>query len=235
MALPDFSIAWAFLAGVASFLSPCVFVLVPAFLAYLGGISVTEAKSATGFNRTIFINTLLYVLGFTVVFTAIGILLSTVLQGTGLAAQRWLARIGGVLIIFFGLFLTGLVRVPFLESEHKFTIKRKAGYVTSFLFGMAFAVGWTPCIGAVLGSILTLAATHPGSATVLLLSYSAGLSLPFLFVGAFYAQAAQWVRATAKYTRFVGIIFGILLIIVGLLLLFNKLALIAAFPVRVFS
>lgn len=229
MAAPAYSIAWALFAGLVSFLSPCVFVLIPAFLAYLGGVNYTDAQQQKGFNRRIFLNTLAYVLGFTVVFTLLGILLNSALSHVGSGVQVWLARIGGVLIILFGLFLTGVLHIPWLESEHKFRVKGNAGYLTSFLFGMTFAVGWTPCVGAVLGSIFALAATHPGSATTLLFTYSLGLSLPFLLVGIFYAQASQWIKATAKYTRVLSIIFGVLLIVVGVLLLLNKLSIIANF------
>jgi cytochrome c-type biogenesis protein len=231
MVAPTYSIVWALAAGLASFLSPCVFVLIPAFLAYLGGVDYSEATHTRGFNARIFLNTLAYVLGFTSVFTLLGVILNTALRGIGYMAQVWLARVGGTLIIIFGLFLIGVLKIPWLEAEHRVHVKRKAGYVTSFLFGMTFAVGWTPCVGAVLGSIFTLAATHPGSATTLLFTYSVGLSLPFLFVGVFYAQAAQWIRATAKYTRIISLVFGILLIAVGILLLLGKLSLIASFPV----
>lgn len=235
MDLPTYSLAWAFVAGIVSFLSPCVFVLIPGFLAYLGGVNYTEAKQQSGFNRRIFLNTLAYVLGFTTVFTLLGILLSTALRGVGIATQVWLSRVGGAVIILFGLFLIGVLKIPWLEAEHKLSVRRKTGYVTSFLFGMAFAVGWTPCIGAVLGSILTLAVSNPGSATTLLFTYSVGLSLPFLLVGIFYSQAAQWIKLGAKYTRLISIVFGILLIIVGILLIFDKFAYLATFPVQVFS
>lgn len=235
MAAPAFSIAWAFGAGILSFLSPCVFVLVPAFIAYLGGVTVSDAKEGVKDGRSvrlrIFLNTLCYVLGFTVVFTLLGIALNTALAGAGTAAKTWLARIGGVIIILFGLFLIGILKIPWLESEHKIQVRRKAGYFTSFLFGMTFAVGWTPCVGAVLGSIFALAATHPGSAATLLFTYSIGLSLPFLLVGIFYSQASGFIKVSAKYTRVISIIFGVLLVVVGILLLLNRLSLIASFPV----
>jgi len=219
----------AFIAGVLSFFTPCVFTLVPAFLAYLAGINLKNLNGK-GFNKTIFLNTLFYVLGFTLVFTVLGLLLSSIVGTFGIMLRRWLARIGGIIIIFFGLYMLGLIKVPWLERDHKLTVQRKAGYTTSFLFGMAFAVGWTPCVGAVLGGIFTLAATNAGSALTPLLAYSVGLALPFLLLGAFYSTLAKYVRLSAKYTRIVSIILGVLLIVVGVLLFFNRLSYFGATP-----
>jgi cytochrome c-type biogenesis protein len=224
------SLGIAFLAGLLSFFSPCVFALVPAFLAYLAGVNLHALKEHTGFNRVIFLNTLFYVLGFTVVFTAIGLLLNTALVHISLSVREWIGRIGAVFIILFGLLLIGLFNVSWLQREHKLQVTRKASYFTSFLFGMSFAVGWTPCVGAVLGGIFTLAASQPGSSLALLLLYSLGLSVPFLLVGTFYSAAARFIRLSAKYTRAVSIVLGVLLVIVGVLLFFNKLGFFGGVP-----
>jgi cytochrome c-type biogenesis protein len=223
------SIGVAFLAGLLSFFAPCVFALVPAFIAYLAGINISELSHKEGkrstFNRTVFLNTLAYVVGFVTVFTVIGLLLHSTASLMGHGSRLWLTRVGGLIIIIFGLSMLGLFRIPWLDREYRFQVRRKASYTTSFLFGTAFAVGWTPCIGAVLGSILTLAVAQPGAATGLLLAYSLGLALPFLLIGVFSSAAVQFVSISRKYTQAVSAVLGLLLIIIGLLLFFDKLSL----------
>src|SRR5579872_2913233 len=185
----------AFLAGLVSFLSPCVLPIIPGFLAYLAGAGVS--KKADGTNELtqpsrgeIFMNSVFFVLGFAVVFALLGVLLNTVLQSASYMVQEWLARIGGLVVIFFGLFLVGLIRIPFLEREHKIGVKKRfnSRYLTSFLFGLAFAAGWTPCVGPALGAIIGLAVSSPVSAFALLLTYALGLGIPFLIVGYFTAS-----------------------------------------------
>lgn len=210
------TVAIAFIAGLVSFLSPCVLPIIPGFLAYLGGTSLSKSKVH---KRDIFLNSLFFVLGFSVIFSLLGILLNTVLSNVATEVQVWLARIGGGLIIFFGLYLSGLIKIPYLEQEYKFSVKKKftSRYLTSFVFGSAFAVGWTPCVGAVLGGVLTLAAIQPGVAFYLLLSYSLGLGIPFLLVGLFAAQASNIINRYADRLIYVTRVFGIILIIIGVL------------------
>jgi cytochrome c-type biogenesis protein len=201
-----------------------VFPLLPGFLAYLAGFDAGQLKEKKGFNKELFLNTLFYVLGFTVVFAILGVILTTALQHSSIAVRHWLSRIGGVIIITFGLYLTGLIKLPFLDKAHAPQVRRRAGYTTSFLFGVAFAVGWTPCVGAVLGSIFTLSASQPEIAFVLMFAYAFGLALPFLLVGTLYSSLAPKLRSLVKFTRGVSIALGILLIIIGLLLLTNRLS-----------
>ncbi len=166
--MAEVSIIAAFIAGIFSFLSPCIFPLIPGFLAYLAGTSVNEE----GARLKIFLNSVFYVLGFSSVFSILGVLLSTVLAGVSYSLQIWLSRLGGVIIILFGLYLTKLIKIPFLDREHSFKIKKlNNSYLTSFVFGAAFAVGWSPCVGAVLGSIFTLAITQPSLGFVMLVVY----------------------------------------------------------------
>jgi len=224
----EVNIAVAFIAGVVSFLSPCVLPLIPGFLAYLAGGATSEAKP----NRSeIFINSLFFVLGFSVVFAALGVLLNTILSAIAYDISTWLSRIGGVIIIIFGLYLTKLIKIPWLDREHKMKINTKSGshYLTSFLFGLAFATGWTPCVGAALGAILALAATQPGLAFSLLFSYSLGLGLPFLVLGLFTAQASRFINRFGRVVGYINIAFGILLIILGILVFTQSLNLIASF------
>ena len=218
----------AFLGGLISFLAPCVLPIIPGFLAYLAGSSTTETGPK---RKEIFINSVFFVLGFGLVFALLGVLLNTLLEGIAYDVQTWLSRIGGVMIIFFGLYLVGLIKIPFLEKEYKFGVKTKfkSRYATSFLFGLAFAAGWTPCVGPALGVILGLAATAPGSAFLLLLTYALGLGIPFLIVGAFTAQATEFINRHAVGLKYLNIIFGVILLALGVLIFTQKLALIANF------
>lgn len=216
----------AFVAGIVSFLSPCVLPLIPGYLAYLAGTSVGEGGSK---RREIFLNSLSFVLGFGLVFALLGVLLNTLLSAIAYDVQIWLSRIGGTLIIAFGLYLTGLLKISFLDREHKFNVRSqfKSRYLTSLVFGAAFAAGWTPCVGAVLGSILGLAATQPGIAFTLLITYSAGFGLPFLAVGLFTSQAANLITRYGQRVVYINKTFGVLLIILGILIFtqtLNRLA-----------
>lgn len=217
----------AFFAGFVSFLAPCVLPIIPGFLAYLAG-STSEGQNN---RREIFINSVFFVLGFSVIFALLGVLLNTVLAGVAYGTQIWLSRIGGLMIIIFGLYLTGLIKIGFLEREHKLAVKKKfsSRYLTSFIFGLAFAAGWTPCVGPVLGAILGLVASAPGSAFILLLSYALGLGLPFLIVGLFTAQASTLINRYAGIVVYINIIFGLILIILGVLVFTQELSLIANF------
>ncbi len=218
----------AFLGGLVSFLAPCVLPIIPGFLAYLAGASTTETGSK---RKEIFINSIFFVLGFSIVFALLGVLLNTLLENIAYDVQLWLSRIGGVMIIFFGLYLVGLIKIPFLEKEYKFGVKTKfkSRYATSFLFGLAFAAGWTPCVGPALGVILGLAATEPGSAFILLLTYAMGLGIPFLIVGAFTGHATDFINRYAVGLNYLNIIFGIILLALGVLVFTQKLSLIANF------
>jgi len=179
----------AFLAGLASFLSPCVFSLVPAYVGYLGGRAA--GGETTDGNRFItFTHGLAFVLGFSLVFITLGV--ATSAFGRLLFDLRfWLAKIGGIVVIIFGLHMTGIFRIPFLEYDTRVQQlpDRKLGYLSSALMGVFFSAGWAPCVGPVLGAILTLA-LNGGSVSTgvsLLSAYSAGLAIPFLIA------ASVWV------------------------------------------
>lgn len=218
----------AFVAGVISFLAPCVLPIIPGFISYLAGSTVSEAASN---RKQVFLNALFFVLGFSLVFSLLGVLLNTVLEGVAYDAQAWLSRIGGAMVIFFGLYLAGLVKISWLEQEHKFAVKQKFGsrYATSLVFGASFAAGWTPCVGPALGSILGLAATQPGAAFPLLLSYSLGLGVPFLLAGLFASQASALISKHAGAVKYVNIVFGVVLVVLGILLFTQQLSRIANF------
>jgi cytochrome c-type biogenesis protein len=219
----------AFVAGIVSFLSPCVLPIIPGFLAYLAGTSLNDKGKSD--RLRIFMNSVFFVLGFSVVFAVLGVLLNTLLERVAYDALVWLSRVGGLIIIFFGLYLAGILKIPFLEREHKISVKRTFGsrYTTSFVFGAAFAAGWTPCVGAALGAILGLAATEPGAAFYLLLSYALGLGLPFLAVGAFASRADRLIARLGGAMKWLNVIFGIVLVALGVLVFTQSLNLIANF------
>ena len=178
---------------------------------------------------SIFINSIFFVLGFSIIFSLVGVLLQSVLSNIAYTVQNWLGYLGGAIIIFFGLYLLGLLKIGFLEKEHKFHITRKFkyAYATSFLFGAAFAVGWTPCVTAALGAILALASTHASSAFILLFAYTLGLGIPFLLVGLFTSQAQNIINKSGKWLSYFQYFFGIILIMLGILIFTNQLARIA--------
>ena len=222
----NLSIAVAFLAGLLSFLSPCVLPLVPSYLGFITGLSLNEM---TARRRVALTHSLLFVAGFSLVFVVLG-MGATALGRALNYHQVWLQRAGGVLIIVFGIYLLGIVRLPFLERESRLHIERKPlGYFGTLVVGMAFAAGWTPCIGPILGGILTLAGTQAdlSRGTLLLGVYSAGLALPFL-VAAWAVEAfLDWFQRFRKYLPWVQRASGVLLIAVGVLLVsgeFTRLA-----------
>lgn len=229
--MSEISYIFAFTAGIISFLSPCVLPLLPGFLAYLASHSTKDLQSGKATRWGTFLASVFFVLGFSVVFAALGILLNTVLSHVAYSLQTWLSRIGGTIIILFGMYLAGLLKFQFLERDYRINVQRtlSSTHLTSFVFGAAFAVGWTPCVGAVLGAILGLAASQPGSAFGLLLTYSLGLGLPFLAVGLFAGTATALIRRYTKYLNYVAVIFGFVLIALGVLVFTQSLSMIASF------
>jgi len=221
-----FSIWIAFAGGVVSFISPCVLPIIPGFLAYLSGASLGKSEAK---RSELFLNSLFFVIGFSIVFAALGVLLNSVLRTVAYGVQEWLSWIGGAIVIFFGLYLMGFFHIPFLEREHKLGTGKKfnSRYLTSLVFGMAFAAGWTPCVGVALGAILGLAVSAPGTAFYLLLAYSLGLGLPFLIVGLFASQAANLINKYSGIVRYINIVFGVILVALGVLVFTQNLSTIA--------
>jgi len=222
----------AFIAGLVMFLAPCTLPLVPGYLGFISGVSAADlhssAADAARAKKKIFLNGVFYVLGFSLVFIILGSLFG--LGGASFVHYRiWLSRIGGVFVIFFGLSLLGLSRLPFfsiLNSEHHFVPFRalKPGNpVSSFLFGATFAFGWTPCIGPILASVLLLASTTAtvSQGAMLLAVFSLGLGIPFLIVAALIGSVAVPLQSFFPYLHYVAMISGIFLVIVGFLLVTN--------------
>jgi cytochrome c-type biogenesis protein len=227
--MTNIPIVIAFIAGLVSFLSPCILPIIPGFLAYLAG--ETGAAGVKPSRFSIFLNSFFFVLGFSIVFALLGVLLNGALAHFAYAIQSYLAWFGGTIVIFFGLYLMGFFRIPFFESDHKMNMKTKfhSRYLTSLLFGLAFAAGWTPCVGPVLGGILGVAASAPGEAFYLLLAYAIGLGIPFLLVGAFVAQSSEFITKYITKLKYVNPIFGAILVVLGVLVFTQDLPLIANF------
>jgi cytochrome c-type biogenesis protein len=216
----------AFAAGLLSFLSPCVLPLVPSYIGFLTGMSLPEA---TGRKRPALVHAILFVAGFSLVFILLGA--SATALGRALNQyQVWIQRIGGVLIIAFGLVCLGVFRADFLMRDRRVQMEQKpVGYLGSLLVGMAFAAGWTPCIGPVLGAILGLAATSSDltRGTLLLVSYSAGLAVPFLLAAVALESFLDWFQRFRRYLPWVMRVSGALLVFVGILMVtgeFTRLA-----------
>ena len=178
---------------------------------------------------SIFINSLFFVLGFSIVFSLVGVLLQGILANVAYSVQKWLGYFGGIIIIFFGLYLLKIINIGFLNKEYKPKVlkKFKYSYATSFAFGAAFAVGWTPCVSAALGAILALASSQPSGAFFLLLAYTMGLGIPFLLVGLFTSQAQVLINKAGKWLNYFQYFFGVILIILGILVFTGQLSRIA--------
>jgi len=234
--MTEVTILVALFAGIASFVAPCILPMIPAFLAYISGTTVTELSSKSGstmtINRTgIILNTVFFVLGFSVVFSALGVLINSVLSSAAGDIIQSLNYVGGIIIISFGLFLLLSTKIRALNIERKlFPKRKKSSYPLSFVFGLAFAAGWTPCVGPILGTILTLAATTPSVSFHLLLAYSLGLGIPFVLMGVFFSRATRVIRAMSKHLKYYNLILGGFIILLGILVFTNQLAYIANFP-----
>ncbi len=233
MQIGNISIGLAFIAGVASFLSPCVLALVPAYIGYLGG---RAAGGEGGKNNKLitFLHGVAFVLGFSAVFVLLGIAASA-LGGILFDIRTWLGRIGGLLVVVFGLHMIGVFRIQLLEydTRQQELPDPKYGYLSSFLMGIFFSAGWSPCVGPVLGAILTLA-LNGGSITkgfVMLSAYSAGLAIPFLLAALGIGWVTTLLRKFNKVMRYTEIVMGIIMVIIGLMLMTGAFNLVATmFP-----
>lgn len=221
------SFALAFAAGLLSFLSPCVLPLIPSYVGFLTGLTVEELEVRRG---TALLHALWFVAGFSVIFVALGATAS-VLGVVLLHSQVWIGRIGGAVVILFGLYLLGVLRPAWLMRERRVQLARKPlGYAGSALVGVTFGAAWTPCIGPILGAILTLAAAQGSVAhgSALLAVYSLGLAVPFLITALALDRFLVWFQRFRPYLVWVERIAGVLLILLGLLLLTDRFTLIAS-------
>ena len=230
---PDISLFIAFAAGLLSFVSPCVLPLVPSYVTYITGLTLEELTSETQRARvrgTIILNSLLFIAGFSTVFIAFGA--SASLAGQLLLTyQDFIRKLGGVLIVVFGLYIMGLLKIKFLMAEKRihFT-SRPAGYAGSFLVGVAFAAGWTPCVGPILGAILAYASLSESmmAGVKLLSAYSMGIALP-LFVTALAVDSfLNYFKKIRAYMYGISVVSGVFLVMLGVMIYTNSLTLLTS-------
>lgn len=231
--MENVSLVTAFLAGIISFISPCVLPIVPGYISFVSGVSLQELESNRDMDeekrrrllRQVGLNSVFFVLGFSVVFVVMGA--SATYIGNWFAANRTvLARVAGAVIILFGLHTMGLTPIKWLNYEKRFqTQKKPMGFAGSFLIGLAFAFGWSPCIGPILAGVLALAATQDTVAqgVGLLVAYSLGLGVPFIATGLATNRFLDLFGRVKKHMRYVEITAGVLLVVVGVLVATDKL------------
>jgi len=224
----------AFSSGLLSFFAPCVVPLLPAYVGYVSGVGLKELQQEGGvkrYRKKLIISSIMYMLGFSIIFVILG----TTAAGLGLVLRQydaWIQRAGGVLVMLFALSFMGLFKIPGLSGLKQLKLPvwaEKLGYGRAFLVGVVFATAWTPCVGAVLGAILTLAATTQmaGTGAVLLFVYSLGISVPFMIISLTIAHAPVVLGVITKHLEKVTKIAGVLLFIIGFLLFNNTVGLIS--------
>jgi cytochrome c-type biogenesis protein len=231
--MTSISLPLAFLAGLLSFLSPCVLPLVPAYLSYLSGSSLVG--DAPPHRRQVFGHALCFVGGFAMIFVVLLGLPTTLISGTLLQYSYWISKAGGAILVVFGLHTIGVVTIPFLHATRRIEIKggMQSSYLRSVLVGMTFAAGWTPCTGVLLGTVMTMAFTEPSQAVVLLSGYALGLAIPFLAVAALLTQAVSWLQRLKQHMRAIKILTGLLMVAVGILLLSGMFSTLNSLLIRV--
>ena len=231
MQISLFNILIAFAGGLLSFLSPCVLPLVPGYISLMSGVSIDHLKSGgvSGSRRAVILNSLAFNAGLSVIFLALG---STAgLVGAAIINNIWVRLIGGLVIIIFGLHLIGLLKIKYLYRDtRQFSSEKPRGVLGSLTLGMAFAAGWTPCIGPILGGIIGLAATSGGWKGGLLLSafYSAGLAVPFLITGLGINQFLGFYSKFRQHLHKVEVVSGVILILIGALVMSNRVTLLSS-------
>lgn len=225
----------AFIGGVLSFLSPCILPVAPGYLAIVSGISLTELQEGEFSKRKVFIGTLAFILGFTIIFVTLGI--GSSFLGQLLRANRdWLTKASGLVVIFLGLHQAGWLKIPFLYREQRLVNNSASGgFLGPFLAGLAFALGWTPCVGPVLGSILALAGNQSeiGQAVLLLAIYSAGLGMPFFLLAIGFQKISAGLNRVKPYFKYLQWASGLLLIMMGILLLTGGLSVLSGWIIRI--
>ena len=224
-----FTIGISFLAGIVSFLSPCVLPLVPGYISLISGVSVDQLKEGANSRKAVILNSLAFNAGLSIIFVALGT--TAGLVGAAVLSNPWVRIIGGLVIIAFGLQLIGLLKISALYKDTRFFSNEKPrGMLGSLTLGFAFAAGWTPCIGPILGGIIGLAATSGGWRSGLVLSsfYSAGLAVPFLLTGLGINKFLSFYSSFRKHLHKVEVFSGVILIMIGLLVMTNRVTVLAS-------
>ncbi len=215
----DIPLTIAFLAGIFSFLSPCVLPIVPGFISYIAGKSFADLQNSSGIkNLKLLPLILLFILGFSSVFIIMGASIDF-LSDIFFDFKKQLNSISGILIILLGFYFLGVLKIPFLDFDIKFKLDRlQNNYFFPFLIGVAFAFGWSPCIGPILGSVLAIAINDSVNGTILLSFYSLGLAIPFLIVGMIMSKLIKILSYLNKYIRYFQLFTGIILLMTGILI-----------------
>ncbi|UOF92046.1 cytochrome c biogenesis protein CcdA [Fodinisporobacter ferrooxydans] len=223
----------AFLAGLLSFVSPCCLPLYPSYISYISGVSFQagQQRVSNDARRRAVIHSLFFVLGFSIIFLALG-MSASYLGRFFIEYRSLISQIGGVIIVAMGLFLLGLLKIDVLMKEKKWQIRSKpASYLGAVFVGISFAAGWTPCIGPILASVLILAASQPVSGMTLMGFYILGFAIPFLIL-AYTLGSTKWLR---KYSGLISKIGGVIMVVMGILLYFNQMTLITSWLIRLFG
>lgn len=210
------------IAGILTFLSPCILPLIPAYMSYISGESLEELKNGNVNKYSIFFKSLLFVIGFGIIFILIGGAAANIIQNY--LNGEWMNYVSGIVIIIFGLHFLGIFRISFLYKIKKsnFDIKTQnkfLSFLTPFIFGVSFALGWTPCIGPIFSTIALYAGSQQGFGTALVVVYTLGLAIPFLVVGLLINKALGVLNSIKKHSRKIEIISGLLLVIIGIMIL----------------
>lgn len=226
----------AFAAGLISFLSPCVLPLLPAYLSFMTGMTTAELSEGDRSTAQVMVPALLFVLGFSAIFVGLGA--SASLLGTLLSQYRdILEKVAGLVVVAFGVLMLGVIRLPWLYGEARVDLAktRSFGRGAAFVMGMAFAAGWTPCVGPILGTILAIAGSTGSAAqgALLLLTYSAGLAVPFLLVALLFGRLRPLLAWLGRHSLAVNRAAGTILIVVGALIFFGRLGVLANYLSRV--
>jgi len=235
--MADINIFVAFTAGIFSFLSPCVLPMIPSYLSFISGVSLEEMRSvevASHIRKRVLLNSLAFISGFSLVFISLGASVSF-LAGFFLSYRSLIRVLGGIFILAVGIYLLGVVKFSVLDRYLQFHLKNKpGGYLGSALVGITFGAAWIPCVGPILGAILTLAATSSeiGRGVFYLATYAAGLALPFFLSAVAMNSFFEFSRIFRRYVRAVHVTAGIFLIIVGLLLITDYMTLLNIYAIR---
>jgi cytochrome c-type biogenesis protein len=225
-------------AGLLSFLSPCVFPLIPSYLAFVGGLSLEEIQGSVvadaRHRRQLLGHAVAFIVGFSTIFIAFGAS-ATALGQLLFDYQLLIRKVGGVLVVLFGLHIAGWLSLPFLLREKHLDLKAQpGGYLGAYLVGVTFAAGWIPCVGPILGSILVMASTSQtvGQGILLLAAYSAGLAIPFFLSALLFGRFLHFFTRFKRLLPWVSRVSGLLLILVGVLLLTDYFTLLSTFALR---
>lgn len=233
----------AFIAGVLTFLAPCTLPLVPGYLGFISGASLEDLKDPEKAKKArwkIFLNGLFFMIGFSLVFIIMGTLVGFVGAKFLVLYRLWLGRIGGVFVIIFGLFMLNVLKIPFLMQEKQMkapALFKQGKPINSLVLGSAFAFGWTPCVGPILGSILLLASTSTSAlqGALMLTVFSAGLAVPFLLVAIGIGSASRYIQNISKYLNAISIVGGVFLVFLGILLVSGNVGILISYSYQIFQ